>query len=186
MIVQKCDGDRCNEKGGDDLADPVESFRWQNCDYDDDAGPFKSHDVCEDCRVAGLATGSFIILSLFAAVPAIVMIGIRFKGEWDNFLYRLVGIVLHAIILVFELIAVSVYCSMCFDHLGDFYSDDDTVDKGDVEYLLGPGLIANIVVLLFQPFLIAIHASLSHIDSGDEGGAGWRTGGGSMAAHDEI
>lgn len=183
-----CDGSRCNDKG-DDIIEPVSSYRWQNCDYDDDEGPFADHTVCYDCRAAGLATGAFIILSLFVAVPAVVVMAARFSTKVDNVFLRIAGVAMHLVIFVFELVAISIYGGLCYKNLGDLYDGDDIVDAGDVDYSLGPGMIACIVVLLFQPFLIVFHAATPHNDDSDGNNgnnAGGATGSGSMAGQERI
>lgn len=160
MYVAECTGSNCNFD--------TESYMWQSCDYDDDAGPFKSSDVCKDCRFAGQAAGSYAIWSFVLLLVGVGLLASRSSEQKDHITLRMSGIAVHVLVMIFQLVGTVLFITECYDNLSGLYENDDIVKGDDVEYEYGPALQINIVVLCLQPILIIFHAVLTHRQASGE------------------
>lgn len=151
LVVQLCDGNRCNGEG-DDFVEPEESSRLQSCyDVDDDNG----QDLCLLCRTAGLVAGSLVIVALFLTV--ILLGAVIARCISDNIITKCTTIGVAGGGWVLSFVALAVYGGQCYQKLiDDQFKDDDFVDKDDVNYFLGPGYFTLIVAMVLHAILIVL------------------------------
>lgn len=181
LEVQLCDGNRCNDKGDDDIAKSESSYRIQSCDDYDDDSTGNERSVCFKCRNGGLAAGSLAIFALLFVTILIGMVGARFAA--DSAIMKFSSMGMAGAVLLFSFLAVAVYGGQCYQYrVDERFADDDVVDADDIDWYLGPGMIMLIVVMLFQPIVMV----LLFFASSDNEGDGEKGGGGAMANQNQA
>ena len=170
LMVQMCDGSYCNDKG-DDLVEPYQAFRYENCISDDD----NAEKVCYDCRDAGLSAGSMVIIALFIIVASLGLDTARLGS--DSYALKMWGIFIHFAVAIVAFIAVAVWGGQCYqglqDHLlaGNSSNGDDYIDDSNIKFYIGPGMALMITTLLIQPVIVvALYLADSQIGSANSEG----------------